>query len=846
MSEFTVIAKPHPFRTSTVQAMIPVGARISDVLGDVRDDNVSVAIEGEYIPREMWDRIRPKAGTQISVARTPRGRTVRKIVVIVLLVLIYVYAPYLAPYLQTLGMSATMASVVAGIITLAAVMAVTALIPPPELPKMSSDSSASDFNRLNSITGTSNQATPYGSIPMVIGQCRYYPPFAANPYTEISGDKQYLRMLLDLGYGDLVISDIKIGETDIDDFEGVEYEISTAPTMFTDDIFEASLADAFNSGADVTKTTQTLTDEISVDIIFPQGLFAVDKNNKTLKATTSVTLSYRAVGATPWINVATTATGVSTSSSACFKSGSTFQITSSEKKLLRMGIRWTVPQGQYEVRLQRGSTSYAGTTAASFDTAQLTALRSIKHTNPSKTGTLKLALRIQATDQLNGVINQLSVLGQQKIKTYNTTTHAWDAPSTNYNPAWVYYWLLTACPGMAKLVGEDRMDLQAFIDWAADCTSKSFTSQGMLDKAISAGELFKMVLASGRAAFAMRDGLYSVIYDRDTLVPVQHFTPANSSNFSGQRVFIDMPHAIRAQFQNPALNWQQDEIIVLADGYSFNGLGPRGNPSGQPAATKFETMAFPYCTDPIQVWQLARYQMAQGIYRPNVYNWKADAENLVCTRGDLVYMNHDVTDWGNGFGLVSSTHITGSTVDKLNLAEPFFPVSGKTMTVRVRTKDAVTHLSNISAWSNGNSTDGYLTITLATPMPTTVDTGDLYMIGTTAQATTKLLITRIEPGEDLTASLTAVEYSADCQAYDDSPPSSFISQISGTLILEPPPPPKISSITSQPLMQPGGGGLGGDGGGGGGQVDMGLGPGYSGYFNVFPPMKSWAVKDNAV
>ena len=971
MSQFLVLAKPHPLRSETVCAHFDVGSRISDVVGDVGDDTVSVSIEGEYIPRAMWERMRPKAGTQITIARYPQGKTVKKIIVIVLLVLIYIFAPYIAPYLQGLGMSVLASQVVAGIITMVAVMAVTALIPPPELPKMGSDSQGAEFNRLNAITGTSNQATPYGTIPMVIGQCRFYPTFASNPYTEILGDQQYLRMLLDLGYGDLEISDIKIGETSIDTFDNVEYEISTAPDLFTDDVFELSLSDAFNQGASVQKTTQTLTDEISLDIVFPQGLFAVDKTNKTLLATTTITLSYRAVGAGTWINVASSGVGVTTSTSACQKMASNFQVQSSAKKLMRLGIRWKVPSGQYEILATRGGTSYSGLPAASFDTAQLTALRSIKHTNPSKTGTLKLAVRIKATDQLNGVINQLSVLAQQKIPVYDSTTHTWSAPTVNFNPAWIYYWLLNSCPGMARTVDASRIDLPAFEAWAADCVAKNFTCMGILDRAISGGELFKMVLAAGRAAFAMKDGKYSAIYDRDTLVPIQHFTPANSSGFSGQRVFIDMPHAIRAQFQNPALNWQQDEIVVLDDDHSYNGKNARGLASALPPAEKFETIAFPYATDPIAVWQLARFHMAQAIYRPNVYTWTADAEHLVCTRGDLVFVNHDVTDWGNGFGLVSTTVDGGGLTTKIITAEPFNPVAGKTHTIRVRSQDGSTYISNISAFGGGVVGDGpemcpeltapvwvgtgtvppvqqidgilfsgvnandmmyfpvdtkdnttykgeieiadyvdgsvrlvvygdtgahaassanfsgngvhsftvstvgtgtfnnriaiqargtgttnhykvvkasvqevgvtqdYTEFTLSTPMPATVDTGDMYMLGTTDVATKQLLITKIEPGQDLTASLQAVEYSAAAQAFDNDPPSVFISEISGTKILEPPPPPVIYAVSSDPLLRigggfgGGGGGLGGDGGGGSSDADLGIGL-MSGYYNMDP------------
>lgn len=827
---FPVVAKPHPLKSQTYLAVFPEGVNLMQVVGPDADDTLQIAIEGEYIPREMWAHVRPKSGTQISIVRYPEGKTVKKIVGVILLVVIAIYAPHLLSYMYTaFGVWGAVAAIG---ITLIATMAAYALIPPPSMPRISGGDGAAEFNRLNAITGTSNQATPYGTIPMVIGECRYYPTLAANPYTEILGDQQYLRMLFDLGYGDLEISDIKIGETPIESFDDVEYEISLTPDLFTDDIFEISLGESFNSGDVSNKTTQTLTDEVAIDIAFPGGLFGVDKKGNTTQASSGFNLEFRAVGSTgSWTAVASLpASDVTVSTPSCFAQGGTFVIRSSARKTVRIGVRWKVPRGQYDVRMTRFATTYAVGTEAStrFDTAQLATFRSIKHTNPSKTGTLKLALRIKATDQLNGVINQLSVLGQQKIRVYDSSLEEWLAPAVNTNPAWIYHWLLTTCSGVAQLVADSRVDLPAFVAWAEDCENKGFTAKGIIDKAIASGELYRMVLSAGRASFAMRDGLYSVLYDRDGLVPVQHFSPANSRDFTGQRMFIDLPHALRVRFQNPALNWQEDEIIVLDDGYTFNGLNARGVPSSDPPAEKFETLSVPYVTEPKAAWQLARYQLAQGKFRPNIYSWVADVEHLICTRGDLVYMVHDVTDWGSGFGLIKDVGGVGGFVDQILTAEPITLEIGQTYSVRVRDKQNGSHISVIASVTG----DGHI-LNLATPMPNTVDTGDLYIIGQTSKEIKQLLVTKIEPSADLNATIQAVEYNAAVQTYDDNPPDTFSSAISGTLILEPPPPPDIFAVFSDENTTPPS-----DGGNWEPNINVGVSPGRSGYINPGSPWKN--------
>ena len=58
----------------------------------------------------------------------------------------------------------------------------------------------------------------------------------------------------------------------------------------------------------------------------------------------------------------------------------------------------------------------------------------------------------------------------------------------------------------------------------------------------------------------MRDGKYSVVRDVPQTVPVQQFTPRNSTGFSATKVFTDIPHALKVRFINPDANWQQDEV----------------------------------------------------------------------------------------------------------------------------------------------------------------------------------------------------------------------------------------------------------------------------------------------
>ena len=69
------------------------------------------------------------------------------------------------------------------------------------------------------------ESTSFSPIPKLYGARRIFPQYAASPYNELVGFDQYLRMLFLLGYGPLDIPQIKIGDTAIEDYEDVEWEL---------------------------------------------------------------------------------------------------------------------------------------------------------------------------------------------------------------------------------------------------------------------------------------------------------------------------------------------------------------------------------------------------------------------------------------------------------------------------------------------------------------------------------------------------------------------------------------------------------------------------------------------
>lgn len=768
----TVVAKPHPFDCDTVYAQVQAGQTLAQMLGGGVSQTLSVTIDGYAVPRELWAKVKPKAGKTVHVIAYPQGGNAGKYlrIVAVLVISYFTLGAGSAGAAAWLGVSTT----TLGVMGVMAIMAVNALIPPPS-PKGLGAGGGDPFDQLASITGTSNRANPYGVIPCVVGATRFFPPHAAMPYTEISGDDQYLRMMLDLGYGDLDISDLRIGETDIASYDDVEWEISTTPTLFTQDIYELSVGVALTNVNDTAlRTTQTASSEISLDIVFGNGLFGVDDRGTTTTATCPFAIQYRPTGSSTWLDIGG-ATGLTFTGGMQSMGGNLVQVSNGKRKTLRCGVRWTVPSGQYDVQVTRGTATFPGASAQGHvGDAAWSVLRSVNPQNPSTTGTLKLAVRIKATGQLNGVVQNLSVYAAQKVRRWDATTSTWLTPVASTSPAWIYLWLKTQCPAVTRRLADSRMDIPGIADWADECTAKGYAIGFVMDSGRAFGDIVRDVMAAGRASPGQRNGLYSPVRDIAQTVPVQMFTPANSWNFSYSRSFADLPHALRVKFTNPEASYQQDVRVVYADGYSADGAG------GTIAATRFAELDLRMVIDPDAAWRLGRYHLAVIWNRPNQYTFNADIEHMVCERGDLVSVAHDITGWGVAWGRVKA--VSGSTV---TLDGPVTLEAGKDYVFRVRADDLAQTAQPITTPAGDQQT-----VTLASAIAG-MQAGDLYEVGEVGHDVAQLIVRKIEPGDDLTATITAVDAAPAVWTADSGTPPAFVSDITGKAWCAAPAPPIV-------------------------------------------------------
>lgn len=88
-----IVAAPHPLRMDTVEARVPHGLTIAGILGRA-DLHAHVWLGDREVPRELWSRIRPKPGTQLTVRVLPQGDDILRPILMIGVMAAAIAAPF--------------------------------------------------------------------------------------------------------------------------------------------------------------------------------------------------------------------------------------------------------------------------------------------------------------------------------------------------------------------------------------------------------------------------------------------------------------------------------------------------------------------------------------------------------------------------------------------------------------------------------------------------------------------------------------------------------------------------------------------------------------------------------
>ena len=630
-----------------------------------------------------------------------------------------------------------------------------------------------------SIRGSGNKSNPWGTVPVILGRHLIYPNLAAASYTSISGNNQYLHQLFCVGYNDIDIESdsFKIGDTKLVELSEtknlssilagtdsiVHMEVITdgsASTIYpvvckelnVNRIIKKFLDDG-SSGAAVNSTPDKTT-MITVDIVFQNGLGEYnsegDIESRSIeliaeyKLTTDPDTAYLPLG---------------------YWNGISNVISGSELETKRYQITKIVASGQYDIRLKR--TTADAEDSNTIDEVYWTSLKSFTDDRPVRQTVQEklcvIALKVKATDILNGTIDQFNLVAQTSIKRYSGSgsgPSSWTKALTS-NPAAMFLYIMQGQCN-SDPIDSSCIDFQALEDWYEWCEENDYTCNAVVSESITITQLLTQIGLTARAEFSKKNGLFTVIQDRVRISPIQLFSPRNTKNFSSTKTFADIPHVLEMQYVSEDAGWADDQRLV------YDETGGYGDGTGETiAATKKQTANLWGVTSANQAYKIGRYMFACTYLRPETYTFDCDFEYLLCTKGARALLAHDVPLMGLYWGRIKSrildhadeNFVTGFILDEIISME-----TGNSYSIKIRmsTGDIITR---DIVFAEGES--DRVILQLPFDISYSPDSSDHFAFGITGQETVDIIITNIEPMEDLTAKITAVDYSPAIFNVDD-------------------------------------------------------------------------------
>ena len=329
-------------------------------------------------------------------------------------------------------------------------------------------------------------------------------------------------------------------------------------------------------------------------------------------------------------------------------SGDTLTLRGSSSEQKRYSLYRKVTAGQYEVRITRLTPDE--TEARSRSDINWSALKSYQADEGNYPNQTIVGLKIRATEQLNGVVDQFSAIGQATTAVYAGSE--WSLSGTQ-NAAW---WYLHFARGVRDDDGrllygcgmqDSQIDIPAIVAWAAFCDANKLTFSGVLDASQTCYDTLEAIARCGFASVSWAPGKLSVVWDKVNAAVSGAFGMGNimAGSFSVQYLTEDLAEEVIINYVDQE-TWKASSVRVLMPGLTE-------------APKRSSQITLWGCVSNAVAVKFGRSIVAGHIYRTRRITWEADTQGFVNTRGDVVRLSHDLTQWAYSGRVVA---VAGSSI----------------------------------------------------------------------------------------------------------------------------------------------------------------------------------------
>jgi hypothetical protein len=366
----------------------------------------------------------------------------------------------------------------------------------------------------------------------------------------------------------------------------------------------------------------------------------------------------------------------------------------------------------------------------------------------------------------NRRVENVSTIASSYVKDWDGT--GWNTWSTTSNPAAHYVDVLCGRQNLDPLP-DDLRDDAGLVEWRTLCATNSWTVDAVVDD-MRTQDVLQLIASCGYAR-PYQSEIYGVTIDRDTSAetPVQVFSPRNMRDFRWERAFARLPDGFVVGYRDAADDYNDVQTIVYREGYSGGDTGI------------LESVNYAGLVDEEKVRTRAKFDLDQSTDRSIFYHFDAPIEAIVCRRGSLVGLQHDVLAKRTGSARIKRKVLSGSNITGLVL-DSTVPVANEPDIHATTDLHAVTDIHRLGLktgmvirHSDGTVSTHQIstasaetdTVTLTTPVAdsgeiddlvsTDYRNGSLVVVGDLGSEYKRMLVSNISPAADLSFSLTLVD-----------------------------------------------------------------------------------------
>lgn len=489
------------------------------------------------------------------------------------------------------------------------------------------------------------------------------------------GEKQYLNLLYCAGEGELSkIEDIRINANPISNYKDVQVDIrkgtndQTVIPNFNDNFADQSLNYELTESWNTQQVQGDACDAIELTVGFPNGLYysndsgGADRTSVTLKA------EIRKVGDESWqalplanqkgmaghIKRRDAWNFIKSDNSVTNTSDYSGRIEEATNNAFYRVFRFdNLEKARYEIRMRCSAKD--GKSLRHVNKVYWVQLTQIIYDDFVHPGKALIGIKALATSQLSGTDPKVTWIQERsEVYVFNPYINKYEAQPAD-NPAWAAYDLIHIC---RKIGGEYivfgqphmRLDYNAFKAWADKCKTNGFTFNYIYDTAMRLWDALKYPEAVGRGKVIPVGTRFTCVSDYQS-TPVQLFTVANIKQGSFTEEFQGVEaraNSVEISFLNKDKDYERDVIPVYGDTYDESDT--LTNPA------QVELMG---CTSLEQAYKHGKHFLRCNKYEIRTVTIEAFTDAIACTVGDIILIQHDIPEWGEGGRVVA---VSGQTI----------------------------------------------------------------------------------------------------------------------------------------------------------------------------------------